>query len=318
MLNKKLEYPSGAEFAFTILDDTDDTTVANGRPVYDFLVNCGLRTTKTVWAFDASLENQGPYFAGETLSSPVYLEWVHELVRNGFELAFHNATMGSSFRSETIKALDYIEREFGMSVRLHCNHGQNLENLHWGKDRYNSYLIKKIFRIFSKFSSQVIYEGNDPTSPYFWADVADQRLSYIRSLAYRRLNGRLISPGRPYMNIEKQKSCVFFNTADVPNVDCFNRLVTPKSIDILRKRRGWAIVSTHFGKGYYRKNKLDSEFRKTLEYIASKPGWFVPVSQLLDFLVAEMGGDELSNVAKLRMEISHIFDRIGSRLMKNC
>ena len=90
MRNKTI-YPSNAEFAFTILDDTDDTTVNNGRPVYDLLSELGLRTTKTVWAFDTPEENRGPYFAGETLSSPRYLEWVHQLADKGFEIAFHNA-----------------------------------------------------------------------------------------------------------------------------------------------------------------------------------------------------------------------------------
>ena len=114
-MRNNLAYPSGAEFAFTILDDTDDTTVANGRPVYDFLYDLGLRTTKTVWAFDTTPENRGPYFAGETLSSPEYLEWVHELAANDFEIAFHNATMGSSLRKDTIRAFDLIKNEFGQA-----------------------------------------------------------------------------------------------------------------------------------------------------------------------------------------------------------
>lgn len=312
-----IDYPNGAEFAFTILDDTDDTTVANGRPVYQLLKDAGIRTTKTVWAFDAPPKRRGIYFAGETLSVPEYLEWVHELHKDGFEIAFHNATMSSSKRKDTIKALDFIDREFEIPVRLHCNHGQNLENLHWGKDRYNSYLIKKMFSLFSKLSPQKTYEGGNPKSPYYWADIADQRLSYIRALAYRQLNGKLIPPGKPYVNMTKQKSCVFFNTADAPNVDCFNRLVTPKTIDILRKQRGWAIVSTHLGKGFCRKNKIDTEFRKTLEYMASKSGWFVPVSQLLDFLVAEIGVNELSTAEKSYMEILHVLDRISGRLIKS-
>ena len=44
-----LDFPEGRKFAFTILDDTDDATVENVRPVYDLLTELGFRTTKTVW-----------------------------------------------------------------------------------------------------------------------------------------------------------------------------------------------------------------------------------------------------------------------------
>ena len=185
-------YPSSKEFAFTILDDTDDTTVTNGRPVYDLLSEAGLLTTKTVWAFDTPPENRGPYFAGDTLASPEYLKWVHELAENKFEIAFHNATMGSSSREDTISALKYIKEEFGKPVRLHCNHGQNRENLHWGKNRYNSYSIRIAMELMTKFRSYPQFEGNLPSSPYYWSDIADSHLSYMRAFAFKRLNGMQI------------------------------------------------------------------------------------------------------------------------------
>jgi hypothetical protein len=313
-MKSSLTYPSSAKFAFTILDDTDDTTVANGRPVYDFLHELGLRTTKTAWAFDTAPENQGPYFAGETLSSPEYLEWVHELVANDFEIAFHNATMGSSFRQDTIKALDLLKKEFEQPIRLHCNHGQNLENLHWGKDRYRSYPIRKLLCFISMFRSHTKFEGNDPESPYYWSDIADERLSYMRAFTYRQLNGMKIPPRRPYHDKTKQGKTLFFNTTDAPDVLAFNKLVNPSTIDQLRKENGWSIITTHLGKGFYWNNRLDPEFKENMEYLASQPGWFVPTSQLLDFLTIESGGSEISMIEKFRMEYSHVLDRVKGRL----
>lgn len=317
MKNTTLKYPSGAEFAFTILDDTDDTTVANGRPVYDLLRESGLRTTKTVWAFSTPHENRGPYFAGETLSSPEYLKWVHELSNDGFEIAFHNATMGSSIRQETIRALDLIEREFGQAVRLHCNHGQNRENLYWGIERYSSCILKECFHILGKFSSYPIFEGNKPESPYYWADIAAERLSYIRLFAFRHLNGMQIPPARPFQDAAKQLNPLFFNTSDAPNIKCFNKLVNRASIDKLRKDKGWAIISTHLGKGFYRNNKLNPEFEKSIEYLRSLPGWYVPASQLLDFIKAEKGVGTLSTVERSHMEYAHIVDRISDRIFSS-
>jgi hypothetical protein len=316
-MKKNLTYPSGKEFAFTILDDTDDTTVKNGRPVYDFLYDLGLRTTKTVWAFDTPLNNRGPYFAGETLSSPEYLEWVHELANREFELAFHNATMGSSLRKDTIKALNFINKEFGQRVRIHCNHGQNIENLHWGKDRYGSYTIRKLLYFISMFHSYTKFEGNDPESPYYWSDVADKQLSYIRAFTFRNLNCEKNLPGRPFHDSTKQNGPVFFNTTDFSDVSVFNKFVTIDSINKLHQEKGWTIVSTHFGKGFFKNNKLNTEFKHTMEHLASLPGWFVPASQLLDFISIEKGSHEISKIEKAGMELSHIADRISGKVFNS-
>ena len=313
-MNNTLTYPSGTEFAFTILDDTDDTTTENGRPVYDLLKELGLRTTKTVWALDTTPDNRGPYFAGETLASPEYLEWVHELAANDFEIAFHNATMGSSLRKDTIKALDLLKKEFGNDIRLHCNHGENRENLHWGLDRYSSFVIRKTLDLYGKFQTCRKFEGNDPESPYFWSDIANERLSYIRAFTYRRLNGAKIPPGRPFRDSTKQTGPLFFNTADASDVLVFNKLINRSSIDKLREQKGWAIVSTHLGKGFYRDNKLDPEFKRTMEYMAELPGWFVPVSQLLDFISVETGSQEISTIERFKIETTHIIDRINGKL----
>lgn len=313
-MRSKLSYPSGAEFAFTILDDTDDTTLANGQPVYNLLSDLGMCTTKTVWAFDTAPENRGPYFAGETLSSTEYLEWVRKLSKSGFEIAFHNATMGSSFRQDTVRALHLIEREIGQPVRLHCNHGQNRENLYWGADRYSSFLLKRTLGFLNEFRSHPVFEGNDPESPYYWSDVANERLSYVRAFAFKRLNGMQIPPGRPFRDPAKQLTPLFFNTADAPDIKSFNELVNPTTIDKLRKQKGWAIISTHLGKGFYWNSRLDPEFEATMNYLATLPGWFVPVSQLLDLIKKQTGSREISGFERSWMEYSHVFDRVNAKL----
>lgn len=45
-------FPEQKRFAFSILDDTDDATVENVKPVYDTLMEYGFRTTKTAWPLD--------------------------------------------------------------------------------------------------------------------------------------------------------------------------------------------------------------------------------------------------------------------------
>ena len=49
----RIEFPGDRRFAFTILDDTDDSTLENVRPVYERLRDLGFRTT-TPWACSIS------------------------------------------------------------------------------------------------------------------------------------------------------------------------------------------------------------------------------------------------------------------------
>jgi hypothetical protein len=42
-----MEWPGGKKFAFTIIDDTDNGTVSNLKPVYDLLNELGSNCTVT-------------------------------------------------------------------------------------------------------------------------------------------------------------------------------------------------------------------------------------------------------------------------------
>ena len=286
-MSKRSPFPEGREFAFTILDDTDDTTVENGRPIYDMLQHLGLRTNKTVWALDTPPDEQGPYFAAQTLQDPEYLEWVRELASAGFEIAFHNASMGSSLRGKTIEALGVIAAEFPGMPRLHCNHGQNRENLHWGPPRYSSPELSTALRLVSRLAGGARYEGHVQDSPYYWEDVAAERIAYVRRFTFMKLDCGRIRPGRPYFDSQKPDVRCWFNTADAANVDAFRSLVTRESIDELHAAKSWSIVSTHLGKGFCRDGRVDPEVERVLEYLAALRGWYVPASELLDYLAAE-------------------------------
>lgn len=160
-----MEFPDGKRFAFSILDDTDDSTLANVKPVYDALSDAGMRTTKTVWPMSCP-EGSRLFFAGETLENLAYLKFVQELAAQGFEIASHGATMESSVRERTRRGLEFIKKEFGAYPRLYCNHGFNRENLYWGSKRFQSPLLQKLFACIPG-SRSVTYHGDDESSPYF-------------------------------------------------------------------------------------------------------------------------------------------------------
>src|SRR5256885_7092388 len=100
------------------MDDTDVATVENVRPVYRLLEELGFRTTKTVWPVGCP-EGSENFHTSETLEDAEYREFVRDLARRGFEIAFHGATMETSDRSRTLKALEEFRRAFGAPPRTH-------------------------------------------------------------------------------------------------------------------------------------------------------------------------------------------------------
>ena len=114
-------WPEGKRFAFTVFDDTDEATLGNVAPVYAFLEELGLRTTKSVWPARGARE---PLIGGSTCDDPDYLDWVRGLAERGFEIAFHMATYHTSTREETVAALERFREVFGRYPRSMANHAR--------------------------------------------------------------------------------------------------------------------------------------------------------------------------------------------------
>ncbi|MGH8016015.1 MAG: hypothetical protein ACREBV_07485, partial [Candidatus Zixiibacteriota bacterium] len=84
-----IKFPHGKDFAFTVFDDTDSATLENVRPVYDLLIECGLKTTKSVWPIKG---RRTPLCGGATCEDRDYRDWLLKLKAQGFEIGFHMAT----------------------------------------------------------------------------------------------------------------------------------------------------------------------------------------------------------------------------------
>ena len=138
------EFPHGKRFAFTIMDDTDVATVENVEPVYRLLERLGMRITKTVWPVGCP-EGSKNFSISQTLEDADYREFVLDLQRRGFEIAYHGATMESSTRERTVVALERFRGEFGTHPRVYANHAYNRENLYWGAGRIDDLLLKFLY-----------------------------------------------------------------------------------------------------------------------------------------------------------------------------
>lgn len=305
-------FPNGKRFAFTILDDTDDSTVENVAPVYALLRGIGMRTTKTVWPVGCP-EGSRLFFAGETLEDAGHLRFSHELAEAGFEIASHGATMEASDRDRTVRGLEFLKEEFEIRPRLYCNHGFNLENVYWGRKRFQSRFLKWLARLASSKKS-ITYHGDDEGSAYFWGDHCLENFQYVRNFTFRRLNMLEVNPEMPYRLKSTKYVNAWFSTSDAPDVHAFNRLLTRERIDQLEEQGGVCIISTHLGKRFAQDGRVNREAEAILRYIADKPGWFVPVSAVLDHLRTAKGHDEeLGGFDCLRLELRYLVDKLFSQ-----
>lgn len=226
---RRLPFPEGKRFAFTIFDDTDGATVANVKPVYDLLLQLGIMATKSVWVFGTNA-TQSMWHHSQTLTDDAYLSFIRWLSKHGFEIAFHNASASSSVREVTLSAIERFKELLGCYPKVHANHLSNRENLYWGRDRLDLPLLK-FFMGFKRKSSAFV--GHDPHSPYFWGDICQKYITYVRSFVFREINLMRINPTLPYRDPNRPLVRYWFSSSEGGKVSSFNQLISLKSQDRL-------------------------------------------------------------------------------------
>jgi len=281
-----IEWPNGKRFAFTIIDDTEASTLEKVGPIYDLLHEHGMLTTKTVWPLAF---REPPRFGGDTLEDPEYRAWVVGLAERGFEIAFHGATDHSSLRGDTERALDFFSETLGQDPKLHANHFGQMEGIYWGADRLDGppnllyRLVNGVLRRNTK------YYGHVKDSPYFWGDLCRNRITYVRNLSFSDINTLKVSPIMPYHDSLRPYVRYWFSASDGPSYDAFCELISESNQDRLLAEGGACIAYSHFGFGFVEGGRVRDEFARLIERLAGLPGWFVPASTLLDFLRSRPG-----------------------------
>lgn len=280
-------FPGGRRFAFTIMDDTDVATRANVGPIYRLLDELGMRTTKTVWAFDHA-DDDTPFRGSETLDDPGYVEFVRWLAARGFEIAFHGASMESSPRDRTLAALRRFAGVTGSFPRVYANHAYNRENLYWGVARLDDLVLRAIYGR-TEGRPRGHYAGAQPGSEWWWGDQA-ARLAYVRNLTFDDIDTARWNPSMPYRDPRRPVVQGWFSAADAEDAVEFDRLLAPAAQDRLERDGGVCIVATHLGKGFCADGRVRPQTEALLRRLAERPGWFVPVGTLLDWMAERNGG----------------------------
>lgn len=308
MRRPRIEWPEGNRAAFAIFDDTDNTTLENGPPVYDLLTALGLRITKSVWPLaPGSAQRVG----GATCGDPEYVEWVLGLQRAGHEIGYHNATDHPSTRQETIRGLDRFEELFGHPPKVGADHSGNIEALYWGPRRLTG-VKARAYEVAQRVMrpNRPRFSGEDPTSEYFWGDVCRERITYWRNFCFDEVDLLRVSPKLPYHDPRRSYVNYWFTSTDGSNLPRFVRHLADEKLDRLEEAGGVCIMYTHFGLKFAVDGRLDPSFEQGMRRLAERRIWVAPVSEVLDHLRSQMGDTVLTDADRRRLEAHWVLDRL--------
>jgi len=310
LLMTEPQFPDGKSFAFTIIDDTDCATVANVRPVYELLNRLGMRTTKTIWPLPGH-HPQDPCDPAQPVTDPDYIAFLRELQGWGFEIALHNVRSYSSKRHEIAEGLRSFQRIVGHAPRVHANHMFNQDGLYWREARMDSALLRWAYGLQCRRRGLPPAEGHEKNSPYFWGDFCEQQIEYVRGFTFPEINALKMNPTLPYRDPRRPYVKYWFSGSDAANVEEFKWLIRHENQEQLERENGICIVATHLASGFVKDGKVEPKVEALLTEMAGRPGWFVPVSELLDFLVTKKGGQQLPWLERHRMQWRWMFSRLS-------
>ncbi|HJR58737.1 MAG TPA: hypothetical protein VJ813_05055 [Vicinamibacterales bacterium] len=290
-----VEWPGGRRFAFTVIDDPDAQSLAVSREVYALLKDLGFRTTKAIWLVEPPERNS----PGETCESAEFREFCLDLQQQGFELAYHNGAPGTLHRQAIIRSLDLFRAHFGVDPATMANH-YNEDAMYWGDARLSG-LVRRMYKL---ISGPAKHFGHVEGHPCFWGDVCRERIRYCRNFVFRRINTLRACPYMPYSDPDRPFVQAWYAAAEGANRDACVRLLSDRNQDQLEAEGGACIMYTHYGHGFVRDGRLDPAFTRSMTRLASKNGWFVPVTTLLDHLGNSRGVHPLTAAERRRLERS--------------
>ena len=301
----RIEWPDKKRFAFTIFDDTDKTNLQNGLPFYDFLRDCGFRTTKSVWTVKG--ENRLPG-AGSTCEDKPYLDWVLQLRDQGFEIGLHNVSSATSNRAQTEKGFETFRALFDRDPATLSNHAACGESIYWGAERLSG-INRMLYTALMGKNHAENFRGHIQGDPLFWGDICRDRVTYVRNFVYNEINTLKACPFMPYH--DPLRPCVkyWFPSTEGADVDSFTRMISEKNQDRLEAEGGACIMYTHAGNRFWN-NTLDAGFKRLMTRLSKKNGWFVPVATLLDFLRENQGHHVISRGERTRLETKWLLHKI--------
>lgn len=303
----RIEWPGGKSFAFTVFDDTDWGTVENLAPVYDYLQECGLRTTKSVWVLPGTEPPE--QIGGATCAEPAYRNWILSLQAAGFEIGWHNATYHSSVRERTNDGLELFRNLFGHYPRVMANHTTCKENIYWGEERLTG-LHRQLYNLSTGGRGRGRYTGHLQGDPFFWGDLCLEHMQYVRNFVFSDINTLKSCPAMPYHDPERPYVRAFFGSSGGKDLPPFVQTISEANQDRLEREGGCCIMYTHFAYGFATGGKLDARFKELIRRLSRKNAWFAPVSDVLAHIEKVKGLEVLTGSARAKLERRWLWDKL--------
>lgn len=284
---QKITWPDGKKFAFTVFDDTDNSTLDNAPKVYALLRDLGFRTTKSVWPAPGLRDPS--VVGGSTCEDTKYLAWVKELQAEGFEIGLHNVTYHSSTREETRRGLDTFRALFGHDPRAMATHTSCQEGMYWGGARVTGG-HRVLYEVLNRGKQIGWFRGHVEGDEYFWGDLCKERVQYVRNFTLPEINTLKVCPWMPYFDPGRPYVNAWYASSEGARCKNYIETINEEAQDRLEAEGGACIMYTHFGKKFVENGVLDARFIELTKRLAKKDGWFVPTSTLLDYIAKQRGG----------------------------
>ena len=302
-----MNFPDNKKFAFTIFDDTDLSVTGNYELVYDFLADLGFKTTKSVWPLAGK---QTAIIEGATLETDTkYVLYHKKLQKLGFEIGYHCSSYASNERKEIARGLEVFKKNFGHYPFTMSNHADSKEAIYWGPKRVSG-MNRLIYNLATKFKQKNNFFGEDPESKYFWGDLCQKHIKYVRNFITDDMNTLKVYPAMPYFDSTKPLVPFWYASSEGPEVHSFNKTISEDAQDRLEAEGGACIMYTHFACGFIENGKIHPRFKVLMERLAAKNGWYVPVGSLLDHLANNKTEHQISAVNRSIMEAKWILHKI--------
>ncbi|MBI5265628.1 MAG: hypothetical protein HY851_00185, partial [candidate division Zixibacteria bacterium] len=229
----------------------------------------------------------------------------------GFEIGYHLATWHTSPREKTIQALDRYDELFGQPPTAMANHSKCRENMYWGAARLTG-AAQLIYNLATRFRQADRYRGHIEGDPLFWGDICKQKIRYCRNFIYNNINTLAACPFMPYHDPARPYVNYWFASSEGSEVRSFNRRLSEKNQERLEEEAGLCIMYTHLACGFYGNHQLQPEFRRLMERLARRNGWFAPVSTILDYLRERNGGHLISSAERTHLERKRLIQKLVS------
>ena len=300
-------WPDGKRFAFTVFDDTDAATVENVAPVYAFLSDLGFCTTKSCWPLRGN-PDQGK-FHGDTLDDNHYRQWLLNLQSQGFEIGWHGATWHGVHRDRTIAALERFFEVLQHTPHTAANHTGNDEAMYWGSYRMDGWR-RMVYNLLTRFRNRDISKGQIEGDRHFWGDLCQRHIKYYRNFVFQDINTLKACPFMPYHDPARPYVNYWFASSNGQAVSNFNQRLCEANQDRLENEGGACIMYTHFANGFYQNGKLNARFEQLMTRLAKKNGWFVPVTTLLDRLLAINGHSDITDTQRRQLEWKWLREKV--------